>query len=65
MKMTGLGDLFTVIVTILFTLIPLLLFAFLLRWIRILRVNSEIQIKQNEEMISLLKQIAEKKNANL
>lgn len=45
----------------LFALIPILLVALLLRWVRIIRVNSEIQIEQNKEIIYLLKEI-EKKN---
>ncbi|HWL23776.1 MAG TPA: hypothetical protein VNR38_08505 [Ureibacillus sp.] len=44
----------------LLTLIPLLLIVFVIRWIRIIRLNSEIQIQQNKEIISLLKEIAEK-----
>lgn len=39
----------------LFVFLPLILAALLLRWVRIIRVNSEIQIKQNKEIISLLK----------
>lgn len=38
-----------------FFLIPIILAAFVLRWVRIIRINSEIQIKQNEEIIDLLK----------
>lgn len=45
------------IVSALFTLLPILLVALLLRWVRIIRVNSEIQIEQNKEMISLLKEL--------
>ncbi|SOC41593.1 hypothetical protein [Ureibacillus acetophenoni] len=43
-----------------FALIPILLIALVLRWIRILRVNSEIQIEQNKQIIALLKDIANK-----
>ena len=45
----------------LFTLIPILLVALVLRWVRIIRINSEIQIEQNKEIISVLKEIADKK----
>ena len=41
----------------LFTIIPILLVALLLRWVRIIRVNSEIQIEQNKEIIALLKEL--------
>ncbi|MEG0448995.1 MAG: hypothetical protein RR595_03960 [Lysinibacillus sp.] len=34
----------------LFALIPILLVALVLRWVRIIRVNSEIQIEQNKEI---------------
>ncbi|MFY3792327.1 hypothetical protein ACOQFO_11695 [Ureibacillus sp. MALMAid1270] len=52
------------IIDVLFTLIPILIVALLLRWVRIIRVNSEIQIEQNKEIISLLKEIKEKNNVN-
>lgn len=48
------------IVGALFTLIPILLVALLLRWVRIIRVNSEVQIEQNKEMISLLKELSKR-----
>lgn len=38
-----------------FLLIPILIAAFVLRWVRIIRINSDLQIKQNEEIIELLK----------
>ncbi|CAM5222874.1 YvrJ-like protein OS=Ureibacillus acetophenoni OX=614649 GN=SAMN05877842_12134 PE=4 SV=1 [Ureibacillus acetophenoni] len=41
----------------LFTIIPILLVALIIRWVRIIRVNSEIQIEQNKEIIALLKEI--------
>ncbi|MFJ3386114.1 MULTISPECIES: hypothetical protein [unclassified Lysinibacillus] len=44
----------------LFALIPILLVALVLRWVRIIRVNSEIQIEQNKEIISLLKEMTKK-----
>ena len=39
-----------------FILIPIFIVAIALRWVRILRPNSEKQIQQNEEIISLLKE---------
>lgn len=48
------------IVGALSTIIPILLVALLLIWVRIIRVNSEIQIQQNKEMISLLKELSKK-----
>ncbi len=39
----------------LFTFLPIIILAFLIRWVRLIKVNSDIQVKQNEEIISLLK----------
>lgn len=39
-----------------FILSPIFIAAIALRWVRILRLNSEKQIQQNEEIISLLKE---------
>ena len=41
--------------------IPILLVALVLRWVRIIRINSEVQIEQNKEIISILKEIVEEK----
>ncbi|MEI4801337.1 hypothetical protein ACIGHG_17225 [Bacillus sp. NPDC077411] len=41
----------------LFMILPALLLAFVFRWIRIMYINSEEQIKQNEQIISLLSDI--------
>lgn len=41
------------------SLLPLIILAFVLRWIRIIKINSEIQVEQNKEMINLLHQINE------
>ncbi|QKX50084.1 hypothetical protein HF394_05500 [Planococcus glaciei] len=41
--------------TVLFGFLPLLILAFIFRWVRQLKINSETQIKQNKEIISLLK----------
>ncbi|SOC44562.1 hypothetical protein [Ureibacillus acetophenoni] len=46
------------IVGALFTLIPILLVTLLIRWVRIIRVNSEIQVEQNKEIITLLKELS-------
>ncbi|MBA2176120.1 hypothetical protein H0266_14580 [Halobacillus locisalis] len=40
----------------LFTFIPVILVAFLIRWIRLIKVNSDIQVEQNKEIIALLKE---------
>ncbi|MFJ7730319.1 hypothetical protein ACIQXF_00360 [Lysinibacillus sp. NPDC097231] len=34
----------------LFAIIPILLVALVLRWVRIIRMNSEIQTEQNKEI---------------
>ncbi len=43
-----------------FVFLPIILLALLLRWIRIIRINSEIQIEQNKKIILLLKEQLEK-----
>lgn len=45
------------IVGFVFMIIPLVLMAFVLRWIRFIYVNTDKQTKQNEEIIALLKEI--------
>ena len=52
-----LGD----IIGLLFALIPIVLVALVLRGVRIIRINSDLQIEQNKEMIAILREIAEKK----
>lgn len=47
----------TTILPAIFTLLPLIILAFVLRWIRLIKINSELQIKQNEQIIQLLEQI--------
>ena len=49
------------IIGLLFALIPILLVALVLRWVRIIRINSDLQIEQNREMIAILREIQEKK----
>jgi hypothetical protein len=41
-------------------LIPIILGAFVLRWIRIIRLNSEQQTQQNKEIIALVQKLADK-----
>ncbi|PFK37836.1 hypothetical protein COI93_14965 [Bacillus cereus] len=43
-----------------FTLIPILVIVFVFRWIRLMYLNSEEQLKQNEKIIRLLEEIKEK-----
>ncbi|MCI0766687.1 hypothetical protein [Bacillus sp. TL12] len=38
-------------------LIPILLIVFVFRWIRLMYINSEEQLKQNEKIIRLLEEI--------
>lgn len=40
---------------VLFTLLPVIVVAFIIRWVRLIKVNSDIQIEQNKEIIALLK----------
>ncbi len=42
-----------------FMLIPIFIVAFAFRWIRQIRLNSEKQIEQNNEIIALLKESRE------
>ncbi|WP_204249431.1 hypothetical protein [Planococcus versutus] len=44
------------IIGTLFILIPIFIMAFAFRWIRQIRLNSEKQIEQNNEIIALLKE---------
>lgn len=34
--------------------LPFIILAFVLRWIRLIKINSDIQIEQNKKIISLL-----------
>ena len=40
--------------------LPLILVALIIRWIRFIKENSDIQIEQNKEIITLLKEIKAK-----
>lgn len=42
------------------TLLPLLILAFVFRWIRQIKDNSELQVEQNKQIIALLKTIENK-----
>ncbi|MEN1936776.1 hypothetical protein AAIE21_14540 [Paenibacillus sp. 102] len=53
-------DVITSSIGAVFVLIPILLIAFVFRWIRLIYLNSEEQLKQNEKMIRLLEEIKEK-----
>jgi hypothetical protein len=43
-----------------FSLLPILLVAFVLRWIRLIKANSDIQVEQNKKVLDLLNEINEK-----
>lgn len=43
-------------ITGIFALLPLILIAFVFRWIRQIKNAMALQVRQNEEIISLLKQ---------
>ena len=45
------------IIGFLFTILPIFVLVFVFRWIRFIYLNSEEQIKQNEQIISLLSEI--------
>ncbi|PEA53905.1 hypothetical protein CON64_15830 [Bacillus pseudomycoides] len=41
-------------------ILPVLVLVFVFRWIRLMYINSEEQLKQNEQIISLLSDIKKK-----
>ncbi|GEL77174.1 hypothetical protein [Tenuibacillus multivorans] len=43
------------VIAVIAYLLPVILVAFIIRWIRLIRLNTEKQIQQNEEIIELLK----------
>lgn len=47
------GDFIAAVITVL----PIIIIAFLFRWVRIIKINSEIQVEQNKQIISLLEQM--------
>ena len=50
------------IIAALALLFPVFIVAMVVRWVRIIRVNSEKQIQQNEEIISLLKETEKRRS---
>ena len=46
----------TIFLSILYGL-PIIIVALLIRWIRFIKENSDLQVEQNKEIISLLKEI--------
>ena len=46
----------TIFLSILYGL-PIIIVAFLIRWIRFIKENSDLQVEQNKEIISLLREI--------
>ncbi|MGR5915051.1 hypothetical protein ACT7CW_09450 [Bacillus pacificus] len=46
-------------------LLPILIFVFVLRWVRFIYQNSEKQVEQNEKMIELLMEIKEENKRSL
>ncbi|MFD2924627.1 hypothetical protein [Halobacillus naozhouensis] len=44
----------------LFYLAIILLITFIIRWIRLIKVNSDEQVRQNEKIIDLLSELREK-----
>ncbi|MGG0184648.1 hypothetical protein [Bacillus rhizoplanae] len=47
----------TAMIGFLFTILPIFVLVFVFRWIRFIYINSEEQLKQNEQIISLLSDI--------
>ncbi|MGG0237224.1 hypothetical protein [Bacillus rhizoplanae] len=47
----------TSMIGFLFTILPIFVLVFVFRWIRFIYINSEEQLKQNEQIISLLSDI--------
>ena len=45
---------FNIIIYLLLILLPLLILVFLLKWVHQIKVNSEIQVEQNNKIIKLL-----------
>ncbi|WP_368505038.1 hypothetical protein AB3N04_05155 [Alkalihalophilus sp. As8PL] len=47
---------------IVFYIVPVVLVALVIRWIRLIKVNSEEQVQQNKEIITLLEEIRQRKD---
>jgi len=54
--MKGANIMDTIFLSVLYGL-PIIIVAFLIRWIRFIKENSDLQVEQNKEIISLLKEI--------
>ena len=54
--MKGASNMETIFVPILYGL-PIIIVALLIRWIRFIKENSDLQVEQNKEIISLLREI--------
>lgn len=54
--MKGADIMETILLSALYGL-PIIILAFLIRWIRFIKENSDLQVEQNKEIISLLKEI--------
>ncbi|MDR4982402.1 hypothetical protein RGU74_01440 [Bacillus cereus] len=53
------------IIGFIFTVLPLFVVIFVLRWVRFIYQNSEKQVEQNEKIIELLMEIKEQKNREM
>ncbi|MEA1010352.1 hypothetical protein CN491_15295 [Bacillus cereus] len=51
------------IIGFIFTVLPLFVVIFVLRWVRFIYQNSEKQVEQNEKIIELLMEIKEQKKS--
>ncbi len=54
--MKGADIMATILLSALYGL-SIIIVAFLIRWIRFIKENSDLQVEQNKEIISLLKEI--------
>lgn len=52
-------DMISAVMSFSFMVIPVILIALTLRWLRLLHINTEKQTKQHEEIIALLTEIKE------
>jgi hypothetical protein len=57
--MKGASNMETIFLPILYGL-PIIIVALLIRWVRFIKENSDLQVEQNKEIISLLKEISAK-----
>lgn len=54
--MKGASNMETIFLPIIYGL-PIIIVALLIRWIRFIKENSDLQVEQNKEIISLLREI--------